>query len=231
MAGQAPAPRALPAALFLREKSRQRRVASKMTNSSPEWRNRDLKERVFPYLDNAEVPHISLFAMGPQPLLVKLGTIFNDKYSVRVYQKHRVPDTWRWLDDATKNDITLIRPEKQHKDPVLVIALSAEAIKERVKCQLGDSHSIWTITCTTPDNDIMKTLYQFEQFNRIVRQAMDELKTTHKEADTLKIFMAAPASCAVELGRIRMPKADLKVELCPTCPNFEKLDKLGASRN
>ena len=170
-------------------------------------------ERVFPYLDNAEVPHISLFAMGPQPLLVKLGTILNDKYSVRVYQKHRVPDTWRWLDDAAKNDITLIRPEKQHKDPVLVIALSAEAIKERVKCQLGDSHSIWTITCTTPDNDMMKTLYQFEQFNRIARQAMDEIKTTHKEAETLKIFMAAPASCAVELGRIRMPKADLKWEV------------------
>lgn len=39
--------------------------------------------------------------------------------------------------------------------------------------------------------------------------AMDAIKTEHPEADQLKIFRAAPASCAVELGRIRMPKADL----------------------
>ncbi len=193
---------------------------SSLNDSDPEfWSTESLQmqrvcnDRILPYLDNAEISHISLFAMGPQPLLVKLGTILNDKYNVRVYQKHRIPDTWRWLENNTKNDIFLIKPEKQYKDPVLVIALSAGAIKERIIGYLGDSHSIWTITCTTPDNDMMKTRYQFEQFNRIARQTLDEIKTAHKDAETLKIFLAAPASCAVELGRIRMAKADLKWDI------------------
>ncbi|MBQ8957348.1 MAG: SAVED domain-containing protein [Bacteroidales bacterium] len=50
---------------------------------------------------------------------------------------------------------------------------------------------------------------QLEQFNSVAHMAMDAIKTEHPEADQLKIFRAAPASCAVELGRIRMPKADL----------------------
>lgn len=92
---------------------------------------------------------------------------------------------------------------------MLVIALSANAIKERVAKRFGEGASVWLITCDAPDNDMMKTHIQLEQFNSVARMAMDAIKTEHPEANQLKIFMAAPASCAVELGRIRMPKADL----------------------
>ncbi len=153
--------------------------------------------------------HVSLFPLGPQPLLVKLGTVLNDKYKVMVYQKHRIPDTWRWLDEDEKNDIRLEGPDIKGKDPVLVVALSANAIKERIARRFGGKASIWTITCDSPGNDMMRNLGQLQQFNRVARKAMDAIKTMHPEAANLKIFMAAPASCAVELGRIRMPKADL----------------------
>ena len=56
---------------------------------------------------------------------------------------------------------------------------------------------------------MMRSEGQLMQFNRVARKTMDDIKTVHSEAECLKIFMAAPASCAVELGRIRMPKADL----------------------
>ena len=56
---------------------------------------------------------------------------------------------------------------------------------------------------------MMRCEGQLMQFNRVARATMDAIKTTHQNADRLKIFMAVPASCAVELGRIRMPKADL----------------------
>ena len=56
---------------------------------------------------------------------------------------------------------------------------------------------------------MMRTHGQLEQFNRVARMTMDAIKTAHPCAECLRIFMAAPASCAVELGRIRMQKADL----------------------
>lgn len=160
-------------------------------------------------LERGELSHVSLFALGPQPLLVKLGTMLNDKYPVTVFQKHRVPDEWRWQDEEPKNDIVLVKPTNKAKEPVLVIALSANAIKERIAKRFGDTVSIWTITCESPDNDMLRSHGQLEQFNRIARKVMDLIKTTCPDADCIKIFMAAPAACAIELGRIRMPKADL----------------------
>lgn len=165
--------------------------------------------KVLKAIEDGIATHVSIFPMGPQPLLVKLGTVLNDKYSVTIFQKHRDPDTWRWLNDDTKNEIKLEEPTDRTKDPVLVIALSANAIKERINRRLGDKASVWTITCDNPGNDMMRSYGQLEQFCRVVRMAMDKIKTNHPEAVCLKIFMAAPTSCAVALGRIRMPKADL----------------------
>ena len=166
-------------------------------------------DKVLKAIENGITAHVSLFPLGPQPLLVKLGTVLNDKYHVRVYQMHRIPRTWRWLDEDVKNDIRLEKPIVEGKNPVLVIALSAKAIKERIIRRLGEKASIWVITCDEPGNDMMRSEEQFHQFNRVARATMDAIKTAHPQADNLKIFMAAPASCAVELGRIRMPKADL----------------------
>ena len=166
-------------------------------------------DKVLKAIENGITAHVSLFPLGPQPLLVKLGTVLNDKYHVRVYQMHRIPRTWRWLDEDVKNDIRLEKPIVEGKNPVLVIALSAKAIKERIIRRLGEKASIWVITCDEPGNDMMRSKEQFHQFNRVARATMDAIKTAHPRADNLKIFMAAPASCAVELGRIRMPKADL----------------------
>ncbi len=166
-------------------------------------------DKVFRAFEDEGIAHISLFPLGPQPLLVKLGTMLNDKYQIKIFQKHREPDTWRWLDEDKKNDIYLDKPTDTSKEPVLVIALSANAIKGRIAKKFGDTASIWTITCENPGNDMMKCEGQLMQFNRVARKAMDDIKTAHPEAECLKIFMAMPSSCAVELGRIRMPKADL----------------------
>lgn len=165
--------------------------------------------KVLRAFEDGTTAHVSLFPLGPQPLLVKLGTVLNDKYQVRIFQKHRVPDTWRWLDEDVKNDIYLVKPADTSKEPVLVLALSANAIKERIAKKFGDTASIWIITCENPGNDMMKCEGQLMQFNRLARKAMDDIKMAHPKAECLKIFMAAPTSCAVELGRIRMPKADL----------------------
>lgn len=160
-------------------------------------------------LERGELSHVSLFALGPQPLLVKLGTMLNDKYPITVFQKHRIPDSWCWLEEDSQNDIQLIEPHDKTKEPVLVIALSTKAILERIADRFGNTVSLWSITCSESGNDMMRCHSQLKQFNRVARMAMDAIKTAHSKADCLKIFMAVPASCAVELGRIRMPKADL----------------------
>lgn len=168
------------------------------------------RDKVIKTLESGACSHISLFPLGPQPLLIKLGTILNDRYNVQVYQKHREPDTWRWLENRSSNNIIVEEPADKTKEPMLIIALSTQAIKARVLQRFGANASIWTITCDIPRNDMMESKYQLEQFRMAARKVMDDIKNSNLENIDLKIFMAAPASCAVELGRIRMPKADSK---------------------
>lgn len=168
------------------------------------------RDKVIKTLESGACSHISLFPLGPQPLLIKLGTILNDRYNVQVYQKHREPDTWRWLENRSSNNIIVEEPADKSKEPILIIALSTQAIKARVLQRFGANASIWTITCDIPGNDMMESKYQLEQFRMAARKVMDDIKSSNLENIDLKIFMAAPASCAVELGRIRMPKADSK---------------------
>ena len=167
------------------------------------------RDKILEPLKHGEIPHISLFALAPQPLLVKLGTVLNDKYKVMVYQKHRIPDTWRWLEEDPHNDIRLIEPESKDYEPILVIALSSETIINRINERFGGKASIWTISCDNPNNDMLKSYTQLVQFNRVARRAIEEINSYHRGASNVKIFMAAPNACAVELGRIRMEKADL----------------------
>lgn len=168
------------------------------------------RDKVIKTLESGACSHISLFPLGPQPLLIKLGTILNDRYNVQVYQKHREPDTWRWLENRSSNNIIVEEPADKTKEPMLIIALSTQAIKARVLQRFGANASIWTITCDIPRNDMMESKYQLEQFRMAARKVMNDIKNSNLENIDLKIFMAAPASCAVELGRIRMPKADSK---------------------
>lgn len=168
------------------------------------------RDKVIKTLESGACSHISLFPLGPQPLLIKLGTILNDRYNVQVYQKHREPDTWRWLENRSSNSIIVEEPADKTKEPMLIIALSTQAIKARALRRFGANASIWTITCDIPGNDMMESKYQLEQFRMAARKVMDDIKNSNPENIDLKIFMAAPASCAVELGRIRMPKADSK---------------------
>lgn len=48
--------------------------------------------------DGRDRKHFSLFGLAPQPLLILFGTLFTDIAGVDVYQLHREPQTWEWLD-------------------------------------------------------------------------------------------------------------------------------------
>lgn len=160
----------------------------------------------------ADVPHISLFALAPQPLLILLGTLLGDLYRVEILQKHRDPDTWKWLDKVVKNEFNVIEPEAKEKAPVLIIALSGSDIIERVKNQFGDEYSYWVVTCEQPNRDMMRTREQLSEFRNMMRIVINDINTS-AVGKTLKVMPAMPLSCAIAFGHIRLHKSDLPWEL------------------
>lgn len=161
-------------------------------------------------IEQKEIEQISLFALAPQPLLIQLGSLLGDIVPVRVHQRHREPATWRWQSDQPA--ISFRTPEPSSAGPgqvALKLALSATITDDRIKAVLGGDARIWELTAENPHNDIMRRPEDLSEFKRLVRRLLDRIKATHGETAVVNVFPALPASCAIELGRIRMPKADL----------------------
>lgn len=166
-------------------------------------------QKIKPQLMLGNTDHYSIFAIAPQPLLIKLGVLLNDLNNVKVYQKHREPSTWKW--QATSSDIEYIlnEPDDKTKVPVLILSLSAKITYDRIIKALGDNASIWEITIScTPNNDFLKTEALLSDFRNIVRDTFDKIKS-HHGCTELHIFPAMPVSASVELGRVWMPKVDM----------------------
>jgi len=155
--------------------------------------------------------HYSIFALAPQPLLIKLGVLLNDIYRAEVYQLHREPSTWKWQEEETEINYVLINPEKQAKRIALKFELSATITDDRITSAIGEDTAIWSIKIDVPDNDYLRSKNQLRDFRKIVRKAFDQIKATHGQQTVLNIFPAMPVATAVELGRVWMPKADMQM--------------------
>ena len=178
--------------------------------------------KIKPRLLQCNTDHYSVFAIAPQPLLIKFGVLLNDLNNVRVYQKHREPSTWRWQTVSSDIEYILREPDNKTKLPVLVFSLSATETYDRVQKVLGDYTSIWEITISsTPQNEFLKTEALLSDFRRTLRHTLDKIKSYHGYTE-LNIFPAMPVSASVELGRVWMPKVDMPMTIYDA--NKEKND-------
>ena len=173
--------------------------------------DRQFKEKVKPYLTSSnERNHFSVFAIAPQPLLIKLGALLTDLYSADIYQLHREPATWKWQSGPEKFDFIVKEPLTDQPIVVLKLAISATIDSNRIKQVLsGQSYSEWEITVSQPGNDLLKSKEQLQIFRQEFRKLLDKIKSKHGEKAIIHVFPAVPVSLAVEIGRIRQPKADL----------------------
>lgn len=171
---------------------------------------RQFATKVRERIEAREIRHISVFALAPQPLLIELGGLLCDIAPADVRQLCREPKGWRWPSDGTPIDYRILRPRRARGCPAaLVLALSATIRDERVTDVLGEDAAIWSLTAERPHNDIMRRPDDLAAFRKLVRSMLDEIKAAHGEHAVVNVFPALPVSAAVELGRVRMPKADL----------------------
>jgi len=165
--------------------------------------------QIRPLIDGTECPHLSLFALAPIPLMTLLGSLLTDKVPAQTYQLHREPfQGWAWLDGPANFVFQINRPAKPEHQPALVISLSDRIASSRITAVLGEAVSIWELTIESPQNDFLKSKEQLSQFRKTVRQLIVDIGESHGKDTPLAIFPAMPVACAIDLGRVRMPKAD-----------------------
>ncbi len=168
---------------------------------------RQFRQRIGERLATGELKHLSVFALAPQPLLILLGSLLTDIPEADVFQRHREPQTWHWPNRYRPQGFQVRDSAKKNGSPVLVLSLSATITDERITSIIPDA-CIWGITIPKPHNDFTKSRTQLSEFRLMIRPLLDRIKARHGQTTPLHIFPAASVSVAVELGRVRMPKAD-----------------------
>jgi hypothetical protein len=171
---------------------------------------RKVKERI----EQKEIRQLSVFALAPQPLLIELGHLLGDIVPVTVHQRYREPQTWRWQPDQP---IIAFQIGEYSGLPnvtvALKLALSATVTDDRIRTVLGNDVAIWSLTAESPHNDIMRRPEDLVEFKHHLRRLFDRIKAVHGEGAVINVFPALPNSASVEVGRVRMPKADLPLHI------------------
>jgi len=164
-------------------------------------------------LSDGHIEHLSIFGIAPQPLLIYLGSLLSDIPHTEVYQLHREPVTWSWNSSTTPLDFIINEPNEVFEKVAVNFSLSATISSPRIEDVLGKDVSIWTVTIDNPHNDCIQSKEDLSRFRYLMRKLYDRIKQTHGENCSLHIFPAVPVSVAIEIGRVRMPKAALKLHL------------------
>lgn len=169
--------------------------------------DRHIKQRI----EDNDPAHFSLFSLAPQPLLIQLGALFTDKIEVDVYQPIRNPKTWKWQNYPDGFSFFVKEPSTTTGVPTLLVSLSDEIAHNRATSIIGSEASIWEITVPSNflHNDFLRSPAQLAEFGQTVRKVMVSMKRKHGQSTPIHVFPAMPVSCAIEMGRARMPKAEM----------------------
>ncbi len=177
---------------------------------------RRFSQQVIPYIENYKkgTPNLSVFAVGPIPLLVKLGVLLSNKYSLDVYQLKKSPvSSWEWeaTDIDTEYEVSYIQQSKNPDKIILILSLSGLIRHEEV-CEAveWDNATVVEIkTNHTPSDDYLRNKRQLDKFVSCYQRLKEELRNAINSNVFVHIFAAVPVSVAVEIGRHRNPTFDL----------------------
>lgn len=174
---------------------------------------RKFDSTVRPRLAAGDIEHLSIFALAPQPLLMALGQLLTDIPQADVRQLCREPQSWAFGDEKERISFIVTEPNDTSGPPALAVSLSATITPDRIVSVLGPAASIWQVTVLEPQNDIIRSRSHIAEFRRTARRLLDQIKKAHGHNAVLNVFPAMPVSLAVELGRVHMPKADLRLRV------------------
>lgn len=153
---------------------------------------------------------IAVFALAPMPLLIKLGTLINDQYNAKIFQRHRVGEKWSWKNNKKEMEYLVenIDGVNQPDDVVAInISLSTDINNTRIKAVIGENVPIVTLKLKNPDRNFVTSEHIADLFVHKYREMIEEIKHISNPKKIL-LFPAMPSALAVRLGQDFMKKTD-----------------------
>lgn len=156
-------------------------------------------------LSTSPQTHFSVFPLAPMPLIIKLGELFGDKIQADIFQKMRIPDTWKWQSTDSTNTFSCKTSDVSDGNTIVVaIALTSDISDERIS-KAVDVKCMYKIFAEKSGVDCIKSQQDLSDFWHIYQNTMDDILNRYSKNCDVCLFMAMPASAAFEVGRRYMP--------------------------
>lgn len=187
------------------------------TDSSEYWASKKqeitdaITRALLPGGADFEIDHLSIFALGPMPLLIHLGNRLSNKVTTDLFQRHRDSENWMWKssDDEIGFQFEKIR-DGSCKDIILLLNLSGRNSVATLPEELESNKPVYEVTLRdrTATPTFLNSKNTLEQFKLFYRGLIDQIKIQHREISKIHLFPAVPAPIAVLCGRELLHKAD-----------------------
>lgn len=182
-----------------------------------------VKRLVMPSIENAEISHLSIFALARIPILMYVGNAIGDKVMTDFYQRHRdEPIGWKWRPGTPVEFTTQRLQDGTDKTKVaLILSLSGRIARESLPAHIDEKYNVYEISPvgTEPGRSLLMTRETLAAFQRTYQSALRAIETDHGLKGELHLFPAIPAPVAVICGR------ELMKDVSPQLHVYDRMEE------
>jgi hypothetical protein len=157
-----------------------------------------------------ETRHVSLFALGPIPLLVYLGGRLSNKIPLDLFQRHRDTQDWIWKTDGTPAafEYNELSKGSDSSRVALILSLSGQVDRRRMPREVNETFTVYEMRLRDVDPGVhfLRRREDLQTFGLAYRTFLAMLGSRHPDARELHLFPAVPAPIAVLCGFERLPR-------------------------
>ena len=156
------------------------------------------------------VGHISVFAIGPMPLLIYLGARLGDKVPSDLYQLHRSGPPWNWPPEGASVKFVhrVIEDRGAGSKAALLLSLSGPISPDAIPSDIRETHTLHEIALNgvVPTPGFLNSRQSLEEFRKTYHEVQSVIAEMHGDTSPISLFPAVPAPIAVSCGRDRLQK-------------------------
>ena len=173
---------------------------------------KDLERQLEAHESAIRDKHISLFAVAPQPLLFKLGTILNRNYNVSVRQTQGDIASWRWQKEGQTINLQLHESGVVCSDKAAIsIEITARLSDEEVENIFGGQR-IYRIVANNCSPAAIQSEADLSAVKQEYRKVLNKIRLECSSDVQISLLPIAPASVSIEAGR-QLMKGDPAVTI------------------
>lgn len=170
-------------------------------------------------LHRNKVKHVSIFAIGPIPLLMHLGSKLDNKIMTKVFQRHRDGESWDWRNKkaTAKYEFRTVKRGRDKSKVALLLSLCGFIDKSLLPKEVNRDYYIYELFVKpNPNYNFLRSEKDLYNFETAYGTAISAIKNQHNGLRQICVFPAVPAPVAVICGRALNKNSDPKLKVYNT---------------